>query len=138
MARSILAGAAYFLLVFAAAFAFGALRITFIVPAVGSVWATLLELPFTLAVSWIACGWLVRILRTSSLGQAIGMAASAFALLMSAEAAGSILIFSRTLGDHIGSYRTAAGALGLAGQIVFGLFPIMQYLRRTTGRPSAP
>jgi hypothetical protein len=61
MTRSLLTGAAYFVIVFAAAFALGALRVTFIVPAVGSVWATLLELPLTLAASWTACGWLVRI-----------------------------------------------------------------------------
>jgi hypothetical protein len=134
MTMSILAGSAYFVIVFAAAFALGALRITFIVPAVGSVWATLLELPFMLVLSWMACGWLVRFLGMPSLGQSIGMAASAFALLMGAEAVGSILIFGRSFSDHIGSYGTAAGALGLAGQIVFGLFPIVQYLSGTTGR----
>jgi hypothetical protein len=131
MTRSLLAGAAYFVIVFTAAFALGVLRVTFIVPAVGSLWATLLELPFTLAASWIVCGWLVRIFGTRSLGQAIGMGASAFALLMGAEAGGSILLFSRSLKDHIGSYGTAAGGLSLAGQIAFGLFPVVQYLRNT-------
>lgn len=51
---------------------------------------------------------------------------------MGAEAAGSILLFSRSLGDHIGSYGTAAGGLGLAGQIAFGLFPVIQYLCNNT------
>ena len=132
MTRSLLAGAAYFVIVFTTGFALGVLRVTFIVSAVGNLWATLLELPFTLAASWIVCGWLVRISGTRSLGHAIGMGASAFALLMGAEAAGSILLFSRSLGDHIGSYGTAAGGLGLAGQIAFGLFPVIQYLCNTT------
>lgn len=132
MTRSLLAGAAYFAIVFTAAFALGVVRVTFVVPAVGSLRATLLELPFTLAASWIVCGWLVRIFATRSLGQAIGMGASAFALLMAAEAAGSILLFGRSLEDHIGSFATTAGGLGLAGQIAFGLFPVVKYLRNTT------
>ena len=127
MIRSPLAGAAYFVIVFAAAFALGVLRVTFIVAAVGNLQATLLELPFTLAVSWIVCSWLVRICGIRSLGQAIGMGASAFVLLMCAEAAGSILLFGRSLEDHIGSYLTTAGGFGLAGQIAFGLFPVVQH-----------
>ena len=131
MTRSLLAGAVYFAIVFAVAFGLGVVRVSFVVPAVGSLLATLLELPFTLAASWIVCNWLMRIFRTRSLGQAIGMGTSAFALLMVAEAAGSILLFSRSLEDHIGSYATLPGGLGLVGQIAFGLFPVVQYLRKT-------
>jgi hypothetical protein len=126
MTRSVLAGVAYFAMVFAIAFALGVLRVTFIVPAVGELWATWLELPFTLAASWFVCGWLVRILGVGSLGEAIGMGAGAFALLMVAEAVGSMLLFGRSLEGHIASYATNPGALGLAGQIAFGLFPVVQ------------
>jgi hypothetical protein len=129
MTRSLVAGAAYFLIVFAAAFALGALRVTFVVPAVGVVWATLLELPFTLAVSWATCAWIGRHWPMSSIAQSVIMGVCAFVLLMGAEAAGSILIFGRTLGEHVGSFGTAAGALGLAGQIVFGVLPVVHYLR---------
>lgn len=134
MIRSLLVGAAYFAIVFAAAFALGVLRVTFVVPAIGPVWATLLELPFTLAVSWTTCRWLMRHLGTRLLGRSIGMGASAFTLLMCAEAAGSILIFNRSVSDHIGSYATLPGALGLGGQIAFGLFPLVQYMRETIGK----
>ena len=127
--KALLAGAAYFVIVFIAAFALGALRVTFVVPAVGILWATLLELPFTLASSWIVCGWLVRIYGIRSLRQAIETRISAFVLLMIAEVAGSILLFNRTLEDHIGSYATMAGGLGLAGQIAFGLFHVVEYVR---------
>ena len=129
MTRSLWAGFAYFVIVFAAAFALGFVRVAFIVPALGSLWATLLELPFTLAVSWIVCGWLTRAIGVRSIGQAVGMGAGAFALLMGAEVAGAIVLFGRSLEDHIGTYATAAGGLGLAGQIAFGLFPIVQYIR---------
>jgi hypothetical protein len=131
MAKSILAGAAYFAIVFTTAFALGAIRVTYVVPAVGGLWATVLELPFTLVASWIVCGWLVRSFAIRSLGQAVGMAVTAFALLMPAEAAFSIL-FGRNLADFIESWATAAGGLGLAGQIAFGLLPIVRRLHNST------
>jgi hypothetical protein len=132
MTRSFLVGTAYFVIVFTAAFALGVLRVTFVVPLVGRLLATLLELPFTLAFSWFVCSWLVRICGISTRGQAIGMGVTAFALLMCAEAAGANLLFNSSLQDHIASYITAPGAVGLAGQIAFGLFPVIKYLRNAT------
>ena len=67
MTGALLAGAVYFVIVFAAAFGLGVVRVTFLVPAVGSLLATLLELPFTLAASWIVCSWLIRIFGARSL-----------------------------------------------------------------------
>jgi hypothetical protein len=136
MSRSLLAGTVYFLIVFAAAFVLGIARVMFVVPAVGEVWATLLELPFTLGISWIVSGWIIRFMGASSLGLAIGMGASAFVLLMGAEAAGAVLLFGRSLADHISSYATTAGGWGLAGQAAFGVFPVVQYLRAAPGKPA--
>jgi hypothetical protein len=127
MTRSLILGAAYFLIVFAVAFALGTLRVTLIEPTIGTLWATLAELPFTLAASWAICAWLCRRWPMSSLAQVASMGACAFVLLMGAEAAGGILIFGRTLGEHFGLFATGAGALGLSGQIAFGVFPIVQY-----------
>jgi hypothetical protein len=127
--RPFTAGATYFIIVFAAAFILGALRVSFVVPVVGALWATLAELPFTLAASWVTCAWIVRRWFIASIRQSILMSFTAFVLLMSAEAIGSSLIFGVTLRDLIRSYGTAAGALGLAGQIAFGLFPVVQSLR---------
>lgn len=135
MTRSLLGGAGYFLIVFACAFALGAVRVSFVAPAMGAFWATALEAPFTLAISWIACDWVSRRMGAPSLGNAIGMGATAFVLLMGAEAAGAILLFDRTLGEFVNSYRTPAGALGLAGQIAFALFPIFQYQRAANTAP---
>ncbi|MES1200868.1 MAG: hypothetical protein ABUS57_05410 [Pseudomonadota bacterium] len=130
MTRSLVAGAVYFVIVFAAAFALGVLRVTFVVPAIGNVWATLVELPFTLSASWVTCAWAKRHWRISSIRQSSAMGASAFVLLMGAEFAGAVAIFDRTISEHFGLYGTVAGALGLAGQIAFGLFPVIQGLRR--------
>ena len=54
------AGAAYFAIVFAVGFVLGALRVTFLAPAVGPLPAVALELPVMLAASWWTCGWLMR------------------------------------------------------------------------------
>ena len=129
MTRALLAGVIYFAIVFTAAFALGGVRVVFVVPAVGALWATWLELPFTLAAAWIVCGWLVGNFGVGSLRQAIAMGACAFALLMGADAVGSMLLFGRSLAAHIASYATAAGGSGLAGQIAFGLFPLVRRKR---------
>lgn len=128
------AGAAYFVIVFAAAFALGVLRTSFVVPAIGAVWAILAELPIVLIVSWVTCGWITRRWDVSSTPKSIAMSTSAFVLLMCAEIAGSSLIFGVALRDQIRLFGTVAGALGLAGQILFGLFPVVQYLGRKAGR----
>jgi hypothetical protein len=129
MTKWLWAGAVYFAIVFAAAFALGVLRVTLLVPAVGALAATCIELPFTLAISWLACAWIVRRLDAPSVTRAVGLGGVAFMLLMGAEATGAILIFKRSLGAHFGAYATAAGALGLAGQVAFGAFPIVQVVR---------
>ncbi len=134
MLRWFLAGAAYFAIVFAAAFALGIVRVSFIVPVLGSLWATLLELPFTLGIAWFACAWISRLSGSPSLSQAITMAASAFVLLIGAETVGSFLIFKRSPADLIASYGTMAGALGLVGQIAFGCFPVLQCIRDNSTR----
>ncbi len=134
MTNPFTAGAAYFGAVFAIAFALGVLRVSFVVPAVGPVWATLVELPFILAAAWVVCTWIADRWLISTIRQSVVMSLTAFAFLMSAEAIGSSLIFGITLEDHMRSYGTAAGALGLAGQIAFGLFPVVQSLRGNAGK----
>ena len=53
-----------------------------------------------------------------------------FGLLMAAELAVSVLTFGRSLGDHLATYHTAAGLLGLAGQLVFAAFPLLMGANR--------
>ena len=125
MTRSLLTGALYFAIVFAFAFAFGAVRVTWISPAVGALAATAVELPFTLGVAWVACGWLTR-KAVMSAGQGLAVGAFAFALLMVCEASLAVLIFGQTPGQYGAGLLTPSGALGLAGQIAFGLIPAVR------------
>ena len=118
-------GLGYFAAVFAAGFAMGTLRVLVIAPRLGEVPAVLLELPVMLAVAWLVCGWLVRG-RDLTAGQAALMGAVAFACLMLAEAALSVLVFARSLSDHIALYAQAPHLAGLAGQVGFAALPLLR------------
>ena len=121
------AGVAYFAVVFAAGFVLGALRVLAIAPRIGEIAAVLVELPVILAVSWFACGWIVaRFLSGQGAGALLAMGMVAFVLLMAAEASLSVFAFGRTVGEHLDTYRTASGAVGLAGQVVFAFLPLIR------------
>jgi hypothetical protein len=130
--NSVKAGVAYFVVVFAAGFVLGTLRVLAIAPRIGETAAVLVELPVILTVSWFACGWIVSgFLKGSGAGSLLAMGAVAFVLLMAAEAGLSVSAFGRTVGEHLDTYRTAGGAVGLAGQVVFALLPLIRGLRKT-------
>jgi hypothetical protein len=137
MARSLTAAGVYFAIIFALGFALGAIRVPLLAPQVGDVAATLIELPIMLAASWLACGWLMRRLKIRSLGHAVIMGAGAFASLMGAEAVMAAFLFGRSLADHLASYATPAGAIGLAGQAIFGALPMVRQAA-SRGRTATP
>jgi hypothetical protein len=116
---------AYFAVVFAAAFLFGALRVTLIAPQIGPLAAVALEVPLILGLSWIVAG---RVLRRWPLtfGKAITMGALAFALLMLAEFTLAYALSGQTPPTYAATFRTALGALGLAGQLGFALIPALR------------
>lgn len=137
MARSLTAAGVYFAIIFALGFALGAIRVPLLAPRVGDVAATLIELPIMLAASWLACGWLMRRLKIRSFGHAVIMGAGAFASLMGAEAVMAAFLFGRSLADHLASYATPAGVIGLAGQAIFGAFPMVRQAA-SRGRTATP
>jgi hypothetical protein len=61
------------------------------------------------------------------------MGAIAFALLMSAEIGLSVVLFHRPLGEFFAALTSPAGSIGLAGQLAFAAFPVLQ-LQRGSGR----
>jgi hypothetical protein len=122
--QTVKAGLAYWTAIFALGFVLGALRELWIAPGIGESRAVLLELPVMLAASWLAAKWLVRRFGIASAGQALAMGALAFVLLMASEA---LLAF--VLGTSPWEWLTAMtripGAIGLAGQLVFGVMPVV-------------
>jgi hypothetical protein len=99
---AMLAGLAYFTVVFAIGFALGTLRVLVMLPALGEILAVTLELPFILAVSWLASRWLVsRFEVEATFAPRVVMGGLAFALLMTAEVLLATLGFGRTLQEHL-------------------------------------
>ncbi|MDZ4867418.1 MAG: hypothetical protein SGI91_08870 [Alphaproteobacteria bacterium] len=132
MAVALKAGVLYFAIVFAAGFALGALRVMVIAPRLGETGAVLLELPVMLTLSWFVCAWLVRLQGVSAAAvPRIVMGAAAFVLLMAAEAGVSVFAFGRSPAEHFEAYRAATAQIGLAAQVAFLAFPLLQaWLRR--------
>ena len=129
--RAVWAGLAYFGVVFAAGFALGTLRVLALIRRLGENAAVLFELPIILALSWMSCRWLITRFEIPSISSArLVMGWLAFAVLMLAEAGVSVLGFGRTLSAHLEQYRQLPALIGLAGQIAFAMFPIIQRTNR--------
>lgn len=138
-----LAGCVYFLVVFAAGFLMGTLRVLLIGPAVGETGAVLLEIPIMLAIAWFVSGRAIAWFAVPArLWPRLAMGGMAFALLMLAEIGVSVLAFQRTLVEHFQAYLAAPALIGLAGQIALALFPAAQLsgnCRKRAGRiPPSP
>lgn len=127
MRRAVTAGVVYFLLVFAVGFVLGTVRVVVVVPRIGELAAVVLELPVMLAVSWVLAGVLVARFDVPATRPArVAMGGVGFALLMVAEAALAVAVFGRPLAAHLAHYGTWPGVIGLAGQVGFGLMPLVR------------
>lgn len=125
--RPILAGALYWSIVFACAFALGVVRVLVVAPRLGETAAVLVESPLLLTVSWFASRWTVRRLAVGpGGGDRLAMGGVAFGLLMCAELGLSVFAFGRPAGDWLASLYTMPGAIGLAAQVAFGFVPFIQ------------
>lgn len=121
------AGAAYFVGVFALGFLFGMLRLLVLVPLLGELPAVLIELPLILGCAWLLCGRLVLRMSLSPQTEVrLFMGALAFVLLMLAEYGLGVLVFDYSSADYFARYGTAHEAIGLAGQLIFALIPLLQ------------
>lgn len=127
MFRWIVAAAVYFAIVFALGFVFGTVRVLMTAPALGEVWATVVELPVMLAASWFACGWTIERFRVpSGAGARAGMGLMALLLLLTAETALGVIGFGRTVDMQFAQYLETGPLLGLLAQIAFASFPLMR------------
>ena len=122
------AAAVYFGIVFAAAFAFGVLRMLVLTPLAGPLPAVMIEVPLVLVLglglAWAVAGVVLRRWPLRLPGR-VAMGGLAFALLMAAEA-GLVLLFGQSPARFVDAMATPAGALGLAGQIGFAILPALR------------
>lgn len=124
------AALAYAALTFAAGFVLGTLRTFLIAPLAGPVLAVAIELPLMLALSWAACRFtLRRIAVKAAAPPRLAMGAVALLILLLLEALLSLTLGGLTLAQHIALYATTPVLLGLAGQVIFALFPLAQMRR---------
>ena len=117
----------YFAVTFSIAFVLGTVRTLGVIPLVGEVWAVAIVLPFMVAVSWWACGFaLRRVSVETTLTPRLIMALTAFILLLTAEAGLSLTLGGLTVRQHVALYATTPVRLGLAGQALFAIFPVVR------------
>jgi hypothetical protein len=120
------AGALYAIIVFLIGFILGTIRVLLVVPRLGETAAVIIEAPIMLAASWFVCRWCVDRLdiRRSVPARSL-MGLVALLVLMSAEV-GLGAVLGRSLVAQFAAYGSAAGAIGLAAQVVFATFPVTQ------------
>lgn len=126
---AIVAGTAYFGLVFALGFLLGTVRTLFVQHAAGNarLLGVLIELPLMLIASWFFCRAVIRRLKVApTLVARTFMGGLAFALLLLAELGLGALLFGRTPSEHWALYLEASYALGLAAQVAFAFMPLLQ------------
>ena len=122
---SIKAGAAYFAVVFALGFVLGAIRVLWLVPMIGETAAVVAEQSVMLTASWLVAHWLVRRYDFARARERLVMGACAFAMLMMAELLLAVSLFGQTPGQWLNGVVTMPGPIGLAGQMMFGLIPLV-------------
>ncbi|MEQ8405090.1 MAG: hypothetical protein RKE49_08325 [Oceanicaulis sp.] len=126
LTRASIAGGVYFAAVFAAGFVLGTVRVLVLEPAIGALGAVLIEAPVILTWSWLVCRALIaRMTPAPKVGERALMGAFAFTCLIAAELLLSLTVFGGAARDVVEGWITPAGALGLAGQIAFALFPLV-------------
>ena len=117
------AGLLYFILVFGAGFILGPIRITWVEPRIGTLWAELLEMPVMLAVIIFSACWIIgQTALPDTIAARLGMGGLAVALLLAAEF-GLVLRFRKmTIRDYLATRDPVSGT---AYYLMLGLFALM-------------
>ncbi|HEU4401822.1 MAG TPA: hypothetical protein VFT43_06925 [Candidatus Polarisedimenticolia bacterium] len=124
--RTLKAGGFYFVLVFGAGFALGAVRVLYVVPIVGTRTAELIESPIMLVVTVLAARRAVRrfaIPPAPSRRIAVGLIA--LALLLLAEFTLVLSLRGLTIGEYFDSRDPVSGPVYLAMLGVLALMPLL-------------
>ncbi|MDH3492495.1 MAG: hypothetical protein OEM82_03015 [Acidobacteriota bacterium] len=120
--NSLKAGSVYFLLVFAAGFALGVLRVLLLVPRLGEGTAELPEMPVMLVVVFFGARRAVKWFEIMGLGVALGCGLIALGLLVTAELTLVLAIQGTTFAEYIASRDAVSFTAYL---ISLGLFAVM-------------
>lgn len=117
------AGAAYFGLVFAAGFLLGPIREFWAIPLFGATGGLLLEAVVIVPVIILAAWWCAGRFSVEGMGERLQMGAVAFALLLAAELAGSMLLRGMNAGEYFMRFGSTPGAISLGLFVLFAAMP---------------
>ncbi|NNE68427.1 MAG: hypothetical protein HKN33_17810 [Pyrinomonadaceae bacterium] len=123
-ATTILAGFVYFLLVFAAGFVLGVIRILVLVPRLGAGTAELIELPFMVLISFLAAHLICHRFLIKTASEALTMGTLALILLIGFELTVVLGLRGLSFSDYIKSREPIAFAAYVVSLFLFALMPL--------------
>lgn len=131
--KAIVAGTAYAIAIFLIGSVLGVVRILALEPRLGALKATALELPLMLGLAWLVSAFLAHHAEIPPRApDRLLMGGLALLLLLGAEMGLAVMLYRSV------DYREPAALLGLAGQVAFALFPLLQarfFARRARALP---
>ncbi|MEO6151943.1 MAG: hypothetical protein ABIT09_09405 [Croceibacterium sp.] len=133
MKRALIAGTAYFFLLFSAGFVLGTIRVVYVAPRFGQIAATFAEIPVMLGAAFFACRWTLRhwlVPRAIKIRWA--MVICFLVLLVAFETLLGAALFGRTIPEQWAALAAPAGIIGASAQIIAALLPLL------VGRRDAP
>jgi len=132
----LIAGAVYFVLVFAVGFVLGFIRVLWVVPAVGVMWAELIEAPLMLVAILLAARWTVRKLGVPPTTRArLGMGLVALGLLLCTELTLVLWLQGISIAEYVANREPVSGTVYL---VMLGVFAVMPLLIARLGHSGSP
>jgi hypothetical protein len=120
------ASGTYFALVFGAGFVLGTIRVLWLVPAVGTRTAELLEMPVMLTVIILSARWVVQRLKVPlTASSQLGMGGIALALVLVLDFTVGLWIRGLSFGQYIETFDPVAGTVYF---VMLGVFAVMPFL----------
>lgn len=120
----------YFALVFGAGFVLGTIRVLWLVPAVGTRTAELLEMPIMLVIIILTAWWVVRHVEVPpTTASRLGMGGMALTLVLALDFTVVLRIRGLSFSQYIEAFDPVAGT---AYFVMLGVFAVMPFLVRRT------
>ncbi len=113
----------YFLIVFAAGWVLGPLRIFFVEPRVGSLTAVSIEAPIMILISWLAARRMFA--GGYEAGALVGAGLIALGLMLGGEYLGAALLQGQTFEQFASGFFKPEGFITLDAFLAYGLMPIL-------------
>lgn len=123
-------GAFYFLMLFAAGFLLGMVRVPLLVPRLGERAAELIEAPVMLVAIYLGARYLVKKFPAASKWEYLASGLVGLGLLLAAECAVVLLLRKDTIGEYIAGRDPVAGSVYLLLLLMFALMPWMVATRK--------